>query len=102
MYTKSVYHKKRKYQVELNRRARKELTRAPEHVARKFQIWQKLVEGLGLPEAQRIPGYHDEPLQGQRFGQRSIRLSLAYRAIYRILEGKITIVHVEEIHKHAY
>ena len=29
-------------------------------------------------------GFHDEPLRGQRHGQRSIRLNRAYRAIYVI------------------
>ena len=33
-----------------------------------------------------VPGYHDEPLKGHRAGQRSIRLSRAYRAIYEIKE----------------
>lgn len=56
-----------------------------------------------LGEVRKIPGYHDEPLKGTRTGQRSIRLSKAYRAIYEIdQEGKIEIVKVLEVNKHDY
>jgi len=56
-----------------------------------------------LEEVRKIPGYHDEPLKGRRAGQRSIRLSKAYRAIYVLLEsGSIEFVSVEEVSKHDY
>ncbi len=47
-----------------------------------FQRWALLVEDIGLHEVRKIPGYHDEPLQGDRQGERSTRLSKAYRVIY--------------------
>jgi proteic killer suppression protein len=51
----------------------------------------------------RIPGYHDEPLKGARTGQRSVRLSRAYRAIYEIrADDSIEFVSVEEVNKHDY
>ncbi len=47
----------------------------------------------GLSEVRKIPGYHDEPLKGKRKGQRSIRLNIAYRAIYAInKEGVVNFV----------
>lgn len=50
-----------------------------------------------------MAGYHDEPLRGDRGGQRSIRLSLHYRAIYEILgDGDVRFVSVEEVTKHGY
>lgn len=49
-----------------------------------------------------MPGYHDEPLKGRRAGQRSIRLSRAYRAIYEIRVDDVTFVSVEEVNKHDY
>ena len=49
-----------------------------------------------------MPGYHDEPLKGRRAGQRSIRLSRAYRAIYEIKEDTAKFVSVEEVSKHEY
>jgi toxin HigB-1 len=57
----------------------------------------------GLQHARKIPGYHDEPLRGSREGQRSIRLSLAYRAFYVTAKGGgIEIVTVLEVSKHDY
>lgn len=51
----------------------------------------------------KIPGYHDEPLRGKRDGQRSIRLSKSYRAIYEIKQdGSIEVVMVMEVNKHDY
>jgi proteic killer suppression protein len=51
----------------------------------------------------KIPGFHDEPLKGDRKGQRSIRLSKAYRAIYVIgNSGNIEIAEIIEVHKHDY
>ena len=49
------------------------------------------------------PGYHDEPLRGDREGQRSIRLSRGYRAIYTVDDGGVPeVVTVEEVSKHDY
>lgn len=51
----------------------------------------------------RLPGFHDEPLKGQRQGQRSIRLNRAYRAIYVERHGgEIELVEVMEVNKHEY
>lgn len=70
---------------------------------RKLQAWIDDVEDAGLSEVRKISGYHDEPLKGNRTGQRSIRLSRAYRAIYIIdQEGKIEIVKLLEVSKHDY
>jgi proteic killer suppression protein len=68
-----------------------------------------LVEEQGIEEAKKIPGYHDEPLRGEREGQRSVRLSRAYRAIYIEFQEEeekkkemFDIVSVEEVNKHEY
>lgn len=46
---------------------------------------------------------HDEPLKGDRFGQRSIRLSIRYRAIYEVKRtGRVEFVSIEEVSKHGY
>ena len=65
-------------------------------------IWVEAVEQDGLEEVRKIPGYHDEPLKGDRAGQRSIRLSRAYRAIYEIEQDVAQFVSVEEVSKHDY
>lgn len=75
----------------------------PLHIIGKLQGWVDDIEKSGLYEVRKIPDYHDEPLKGNRVGQRSIRLSKAYRAIYVIgNEGKVEIVEVLEVNKHDY
>ena len=95
-----------RYQVTLCKGALRDLEKVPEYIKLKFLSWAKTVEIFGLPQVRLLPGYHDEQLKGQRAGQRSIRLSKAYRAIYvtRIDNGcAVTeIVEVQEINKHKY
>jgi len=74
----------------------------PRHVAIKLGAWAADVEARGLEEVRKVPGYHDEPLQGARAGQRSIRLSRAYRAIYAIENDGAEFVSVQEVSKHDY
>jgi proteic killer suppression protein len=88
--------------VRLSRRAQKDLMSVPRHVAIKLGAWAEDVAARGLEEVRKVPGYHDEPLKGQRAGQRSIRLSRAYRAIYEIRRDEIEFVSVEEVSKHEY
>ncbi len=91
------------YLVELSKQAEKDLRKVPAHILDKFDFWVRLVESHGLQEVMKIKGFHDEPLRGQRKGQRSIRLSRAYRAIYRVLSADLVeFVRVEEVHKHEY
>jgi proteic killer suppression protein len=88
--------------VRLSRRAQKDLMTVPRHVAIKLGAWVDDVTVRGLEEVRKVPGYHDEPLKGRRAGQRSIRLSRAYRAIYEIRVDDVTFVSVEEVNKHDY
>ncbi len=58
---------------------------------------------VGWPEVRKIPGYQDEPLKGKRKGQRSIRLNVAYRAIYIVNKtGVVNFVEIQEVNKHEY
>jgi proteic killer suppression protein len=88
--------------VEVSRRAEKELLSVPRHVALKLRAWVADVGERGLEEVRKTPGFHDEPLKGPRVGQRSIRLSLSYRAIYVVKRGNMVFVSVEEVTKHGY
>jgi toxin HigB-1 len=75
----------------------------PPHVLDKLDVWVDSVERDGLEETRKIPGYHDEPLQGDRRGQRSIRLNRNYRAIYEIgMDNRLEFVSIEEVTKHDY
>jgi toxin HigB-1 len=88
--------------VILSRRRIKDLAGVPRHIAVKFQDWLEDVEDRGLEEVSRSPGYHHEPLKGNLKGTRSIRLSLHYRAYYKIVDGAVQFVQVERVDKHVY
>lgn len=89
--------------IKLSKQALKDLKKVPLHVAIKLQAWIDDVGHRGLSEVKKIPGYHDEPLKGQRARERSIRLSRSYRAIYTIEKDNIIhFVEIQEVHKHDY
>ncbi|RLA63936.1 MAG: hypothetical protein DRQ88_01235 [Epsilonproteobacteria bacterium] len=84
-------------------KVKKDLNKLPDYILRKLQKWAEQVEIFGLREIKKIPGYHDEPLRGERKGQRSIRLSKSYRAIYvEENDGTIELVIILEVNKHKY
>jgi proteic killer suppression protein len=102
-YTPQVYVRRVIREVIVTERAEKDLRVVPSHIAEKFALWVAAVRLRGLEEVRKVPGYHDEPLRGPRRGQRSIRLSRAYRAIYEVRsDGSVTLVQVEEVNKHDY
>ena len=81
----------------------KQLRKLLQFIVVKLITWAKSVELKGISEIRKISGYHDEPLKGNRQGQRSIRLSKGYRAIYvEHHDNKINLIIIEEINKHAY
>jgi len=88
-------------QVKINKKAQKQIKILPDHILRKLQKWIIDVEIFGIEEIRGVPGYHDEPLRGNRVGQRSIRLSKAYRAFY-IEHDDTIIIEVIEVNKHDY
>jgi proteic killer suppression protein len=88
--------------VEISKVAAKQLRKLPRHIVDKLMIWIAAVENDGCEEVRKVPGYHDEPLKGDRAGQRSIRLSRGYRAIYEIQEDTAKFVSIEEVNKHEY
>jgi proteic killer suppression protein len=91
------------FDIHLSLKAKKDLKKVPLSIAVKLQIWVDAVGHYGLSEVRKIPGYHDEPLKGKRKGQRSIRLNIAYRAIYTINKsGLIKFVEIKEVNKHEY
>ena len=85
-----------------SRRFEKRLKRLPRYIQNAVAVWVASVEKLGLRTVRRIPGHHDEPLKGNRQGQRSVRLNKAYRLIYEANNGDLTIITILEVHKHEY
>lgn len=89
--------------VELSKLVRRQLKKIPRHIVENLASWVDAVETIGLEDIRKISGYHDEPLHGVRRGQRSIRLSRAYRAIHVVKDdGEVEFVSVEEVSRHAY
>ena len=91
------------YLVVLSKSVEKNLKKVPAHISLKLLTWVDAITNEGLASVRKIPGYHDEPLKGNRTGQRSIRLSKAYRAIYILTDqDEIEIVEVIDLNKHDY
>lgn len=83
--------------------ANKQLKKVPAHIKTKFEAWCDLIVYMGLREARKYKGFHDEPLKGSRKGQRSVRLSKSYRAIYKeITDDVYELIEVIEVNKHDY
>lgn len=82
---------------------KKRLRKVPIHIVDALQAWADKVEAYGMTEVRKLKGYHDEPLKGDRKGQRSVRLSKQWRAIYEEHDhGGIRLIMVEEVTPHAY
>lgn len=79
----------------------KQLSRVPDFIRKKVIFWVFLVETNGLAEVMKSPGFHDEPLKGERKGQRSVRMNKAYRLIYHVIQDRVHI-QLLEVHKHDY
>ena len=89
--------------IEITRKAQKQIKKIPIRIRERLKLWMFSVRADGLQKTRKIKGYHDEPLQGKRKGQRSIRLSRSWRVIYtEEKDGTINLIVVEEVHKHKY
>ncbi|HSW94000.1 MAG TPA: type II toxin-antitoxin system mRNA interferase toxin, RelE/StbE family [Gammaproteobacteria bacterium] len=88
--------------VEVAIKVKKNFHKVPLPIRKKLFTWVAAVEEKGLNEVRKVSGYHDEPLKGDREGQRSIRLNRKWRAIYRIIDEKIEFVLIEEVTPHDY
>jgi proteic killer suppression protein len=82
-------------------RVDKHLRKVPEIVIKKYEVWKNLIFHHGPEILRKFPGFHDESLSGDRFGQRSSRLNLKYRVIYKAAQNEKT-VWVIEITPHKY
>lgn len=91
------------FTVRWSKKVAKQLDALPDQIVRKFYAWVSVVQLAGLRETRKSSGFHDEPLKGDRKGQRSVRLNKAYRAIYiETSNGDLELVEVIEVNKHEY
>lgn len=91
------------YQVVFKRLAEKQVRKLPTYIQMALRTWALLIEEHGISAMRKVPGYHDEPLRGERQGQRSSRLSKGYRVFYEedATEKTVAII-VLEVNKHEY
>lgn len=90
-------------EIQITKQALKDLKRTPQYIQEKFRAWLVAVSKAGVEETRKRPGWHDEPLIGDRKGQRSIRLNKQWRAIYLIKKnGQIEFIEVKEVTPHEY
>jgi proteic killer suppression protein len=90
------------FRVVIGKQASKDLEKLQRYVADLFFAWVLDVERRGLEEVRKVPSFHDEPCKGKLKGLRSIRLTRAYRAYYRIEKDQVEFVYVERIDHHEY
>ncbi len=90
--------------IDFSKFALKQIKKLPSHIKVALFAWVETVEDIGIRKSRLNKGYHDEPLKGRdRKGQRSVRLSKAYRAYYEENEQKeIILIQVQEVNKHDY
>lgn len=89
--------------IYVTEKTKKQLQKSPPQVRTKFKLWESSVNNHGIAEVRKRPGWHDEPLQGDRKGQRSIRLNRQWRAIYvEKIDGNIEFIEVQEVMPHDY
>jgi proteic killer suppression protein len=90
-------------EIQITKQALKDLKRTPTYLQEKFRAWLFAVNKSGLEDTRKRSGWHDEPLQGDRKGQRSIRLNKQWRAIYIIKKNShIEFIEVTEVMPHEY
>jgi len=82
-------------------KATKVIDKAPKQVQEKYENWKQLVKCDGPSALRKIPGFHDEALEGKWKGCRSSRLNDQYRVIYSIHRKEVT-VYVEKAGPHKY
>lgn len=78
------------------------MRQAPHYITEKLLNWAQEVEIFGIQTVREQKGYHDELLKGKRFGERSIRLSRHWRAIYKQINNGSIVIYVLEVTHHDY
>lgn len=86
-----------------SKKVQKQIDAVPEAIAKKFFAWVAAIRIVGVRSVRSRPGFYDEPLQGDRKGQRSVRLNRAWRAIYiEQNDGTLEFIEVTEVTHHEY
>jgi len=89
------------WQVLEHRRLSRKLGKLPNEMLKRYEKWKDIVQLSGPQGLREIKGFHDEALSGERRGQRSSRLGIQYRVIYRV-KGQEVVVEVIDLTAHDY
>ena len=89
------------WRIKEHRDIEKVCRKLPPAIVKKYELWKNLIFRHGPDKLREFPGFHDEKLAGKRLGERSSRLSLQYRVIYKVERRFITVL-VLEITPHDY
>ncbi len=71
------------WRIEEHRRVDKQLSAVPREILKRYEKWKDIAMLSGPLGLRLIKGFHDEALSGEWQGQRSSRLGVQYRIIYR-------------------
>jgi len=89
------------WEIYEHRKAVKSLGSLPNDVLKRYEKWKDIVAISGPTGLRQIKGLRDEALRGEWKGNRSSRLNLQYRVIYRIEKEQI-LVQVLDVTAHDY
>lgn len=90
-------------EVIYSKEALRDIKKLPKHIKLKIDYWINFINKMGFESARKYRGFNDEMLVGNRRGQRSIRLSKAYRLFYQELPCEHAIlIEILEVNKHEY
>ncbi len=89
------------WEVYEHRRIDRRVQRLPTEILKRYEKWKDIVRISGPLGLRLIKGFHDEALRGERRGQRSSRLGLQYRVIYRVVKQEV-FVEAIDITAHDY
>jgi len=89
------------WRIEEHRRVDKQIAAVPKEVLKRYEKWKDIVAISGPPGLRLIKGFRDESLSGKWRGDRSSRLGLQWRVIYRVVTGNL-LFQVAAITAHDY
>lgn len=87
--------------IKIERKAEKELDKAPAEIRRKFEAWKRHAQFGGVKALVAINGFRDHALKGEWRGFRSSSLSDSWRVIY-FVDGETISILVVRISNHDY
>ena len=89
------------WQIEEHPRTGKQLDSAPLEIQKRYEKWKDIARISGPLGLRAIRGFRDEALAGKWSGNRSSRLNLQYRIIYRVVASQ-PLFQVVEMTPHDY